>query len=252
MPTVDELLGLEDTSILVINNDLRTITIPEGVKNLGVVSDDDVLRLKFKMPRYFGEFDLSEFVVRINYLNALKEGDLYEVDDVAVNDDSIAFSWLVGRHAAAYEGDVIFNICLKKIDDSGNVVKEFNTTITELPVLEGLETTAQTFQPYPDLLEEWRVKLFQINYAYRAAVLNGFEGTEAEWLESLKGVKGSTGVYVGPMEPTDGAYFWFDTSKYEGDGETVFVNTEEQAYTVDAEVTIDESTSDTNYDYTIV
>lgn len=33
--------------------------------------------------------------------------------------------------------------------------------------------------------------------AYEVAVRNGFEGTEAEWLESLIGAKGNSGVYVG-------------------------------------------------------
>lgn len=36
--------------------------------------------------------------------------------------------------------------------------------------------------------------------AYEIAVSNGFKGTEAEWLESLRGV---SGVYIGETEPTD-------------------------------------------------
>ena len=33
--------------------------------------------------------------------------------------------------------------------------------------------------------------------AYEVAVKNGFEGTEQEWLESLKGERGESGVYLG-------------------------------------------------------
>jgi hypothetical protein len=36
--------------------------------------------------------------------------------------------------------------------------------------------------------------------AYELAVANGFVGTEAEWLESLKG---HVGVWVGPTPPID-------------------------------------------------
>src|SRR6476469_9693595 len=48
--------------------------------------------------------------------------------------------------------------------------------------------------------------------AYQAAVANGFVGTEAEWLASLRGPTG-TNVYVQPDDPgavTDGT-FWIDT-----------------------------------------
>ena len=164
MATVDELLGFETTDeILVIDSKLRTINIPKSIESLGVFSDDDVLRLNFSMPRYYGEFDLSTFDIRINYLNAMKMGDVYLVDDAKVEDDSITFSWLVGRFALQYEGKVKFNVCLKLIEGSGEdaiVVKEFNTTVAQLPVLEGLETTEQVIQEHPDLVETWQEKLF--------------------------------------------------------------------------------------------
>ena len=55
MATAEEILAgmtAEETQqVLVIDNDLRRIAIPEGVKLLGVTSDDDVLRLRFTMPR---------------------------------------------------------------------------------------------------------------------------------------------------------------------------------------------------------
>ena len=62
--------------------------------------------------------------------------------------------------------------------------------------------------------------------AYQIAVANGFEGTEQEWLESLKGQdgkdgeqgiqgekgdKGDDGLYVGNVEPTDDSIdIWVD------------------------------------------
>lgn len=39
--------------------------------------------------------------------------------------------------------------------------------------------------------------------AYQVALDEGFVGTEEEWLESLKGEKGSSGVFVGIEEPSD-------------------------------------------------
>lgn len=188
MPTLEEILGIDSTTdVLVVDQDLRTIKIPSTVKNIGVESDDDVLRLKFAIPRYYGEFDLSEFDIRINYLNARSEGDVYEVNDAVMIDGTstedahITFTWLVGRFAVMYKGLVTFNICLKKIEN-GLVVREFNTAPATLPVLQGLETMEQITQEYPDLLESWREYLFSAREtdmsAIETAVQKGKEDIE--------------------------------------------------------------------------
>ena len=154
MATADELLSTIDTDkTLIIDKDLRTIIIPSSVKNLGVESDDDVLRLKFSMPRMYGDVDLSDFSIYINYMNAKNTGDVYVVDDKTIADDTITFSWLVGRVALAYKGNVRFIVCMKKHDDGSNVIQEYNTTIASLPVLEGLETGETVIQQNPDIIE---------------------------------------------------------------------------------------------------
>lgn len=154
MATADELLSTIDTDkTLIIDKDLRTITIPSSVKNLGVESDDDVLRLKFSMPRMYGDVDLSDFSIYINYMNAKNTGDVYVVDDKTIADDTITFSWLVGRVALTYKGNVRFIVCMKKYDNDSNIIQEYNTTIASLPVLEGLETGETIVQQYPDIIE---------------------------------------------------------------------------------------------------
>ena len=154
MATADELLSTIDTDkTLIIDKDLRTIIIPSSVKNLGVESDDDVLRLKFSMPRMYGDVDLSDFSIYINYMNAKNTGDVYVVDDKTIADDTITFSWLVGRVALTYKGNVRFIVCMKKYDNDSNIIQEYNTTIASLPVLEGLETGETIVQQYPDIIE---------------------------------------------------------------------------------------------------
>lgn len=142
-----------DSNTCVIDNDLRTISIPSGLKNLGVESDDDVLRIFFRMPKTYGEFDLEEFDIRINYKNG-NIGDVYAVEDKAAEADAITFSWLVGRNAVKTKGQTQFIVCLKKTDVSGNVIQELNTTVARLNVLEGLETDEQVVQEYPDVIEQ--------------------------------------------------------------------------------------------------
>lgn len=164
MPTAAELLASKVTGdkTLVIDNDLRTIKIPSSITNLGVEKDDEVLRLEFRMPRYLGETDLSTFSVRINYLNANGQGDVYTVDDVKIVGDNLTFSWLVGPTATAYKGDTKFNVCMKIVDSDSYIQKEYNTTIATLPVLEGLETEERLVEYYSDILEQWKNQLFGI------------------------------------------------------------------------------------------
>ena len=124
---------------LIINNDLRTITVPRNFV-FGVYNDKDVLSVDFEMPRYYDDIDLSEFNIQINYINAAEVGDYYEVVNPVVGEDKIEFEWVLGRGVFALEGTVRFIVCLRKLaDTSGNVDKEFNTTIATGTVLAGLE-----------------------------------------------------------------------------------------------------------------
>lgn len=163
MATADEILAgavevasevVTEDRVLRIDNELRTISIPSAVKLLGVESDEDINVIEFEMPRYYGEFDLSEFSVRVNYLNANGKGDIYKVTDLSVGEQAMTFSWLIGRFASAYKGAVQFIVCLKKLTEELVVEKEFNTTIASLPVLQGLEPSEQVLQSYPDIIEQ--------------------------------------------------------------------------------------------------
>ena len=131
-----------DDRVCVIDLDTRQINIPKTIVALGVESDDDVHRLRFRMPKTYTGTDLSDLKIRINYMNANNEPDIYPVDDKTVSNDHIEFSWLVGDHALAYKGNVNFIVCMKEVGDGDTVLREFNTTVATLPVLEGLEVDA--------------------------------------------------------------------------------------------------------------
>lgn len=146
-------------SNIVIDDNLRTMTIPTDIKLLGVESDDDVNKIPFIMPKEYCGTDLSTFEARINYMNAKGEGDLYVVEDLTVDVEDptkMTFTWVVGRNACKYEGNTRFIVCLKKFadDESGEVLQEFNTTVYQLPVLEGLETVGAVVQQNADIIEQ--------------------------------------------------------------------------------------------------
>ena len=178
MATAEELLrGTSEGTVdktLYVDFDTRTIAIPPSIHQLGVESDDDVKKLTFSVPRHYYDCDLSTFRIFINYMNAKKEGDVFEVaeNDLRVTEDTIEFDWIVGRNALAYKGTAIFNVCMKKGSmqpDPENetqeifvVDQELNTTVAKLPVLEGLETGEAVAVEYADILMQWEEALFGI------------------------------------------------------------------------------------------
>lgn len=163
--TLEEALSASEVNdtgadkVITIDNDLRKITIPASITLLGVVSDENVQTLHFQMPKTYKGLDLSEFAIRINYMNANNVGDTYAVDDSEISGENIVFTWTVGRVACMYKGNTKFIVCLKKKDVSGNVLKEFNTSLASLPVLEGLETTEAVVAENPDIIEQILTKI---------------------------------------------------------------------------------------------
>lgn len=174
MATAAELLAATTPgdNTLIIDNYLRTIEIPSTITCLGVENDDDVLRLNFRMPRRIGDIDLSIFTVRINYLNAKGEDDVYLVEDLTTDDDHLTFSWLVGPTATRYKGNTKFNVCMRIVDGDGYIQKEYNTTIATLPVLEGLECEESVVENYTDIIEQWRRQIFGAGDSVMTDLLN--------------------------------------------------------------------------------
>lgn len=147
MDNIDELLAnaeeidyLADDIQFLIDKNLRTVTIPPDGVVLGVEGDKNSNRVNFQMPRYYNGFDMSEFTVRVNYVNANGDGGVYTVNDLEVRDDMILFTWLVDSDACAYVGVVRFLVRMT-ISNGGELIQAFDTTIAKANVLEGLPIT---------------------------------------------------------------------------------------------------------------
>lgn len=213
--TLDEALEMsvqsntEDNEVIVIDNDLRKITIPASITLLGVESDENVRTLHFQMPKEYKGLDLSEFDIRINYMNANNVGDLYAVDDNEVSGDNIIFTWTVGRVACMYKGDTKFIVCLKKKDASGNVLKEFNTSLASLPVLERLETNEAVVAENPDIIEQILTKIdgmTQISPEDIASAVSAYmEANPIDIPEKLPNPNALTITYGGTSYAYDGS-----------------------------------------------
>lgn len=158
--TAEELLAAmaeplaEDGTYCTIDPETRVITIPPEYQLLGVESDEKAERLYFKCPKIVGDnIDLTKLALRVNFRNAGAVVDQYLVDDVEVDGDDITFSWLLSRRVTQYEGTVNFIVCAVKVSGE-EITNEWNTTLAEAEVLEGLEVEVVLPEDETDIVSQ--------------------------------------------------------------------------------------------------
>lgn len=154
MPTIDELLNASnEVATCTINPDTREIIVPEKYKFLGVFSDEKVTRIPFTCPKVVGNnVDLTEYKLYINYQNASGRHNAYLIDDIAVSGDNITFSWLLSRDVTLSSGVVKYSLCAKKLNGD-SISNEWNTTIANGIVIQGLEATQAIIAENSDIIE---------------------------------------------------------------------------------------------------
>ena len=159
--TLEEALAASEAEpvndIFTVNPESRTITVPDKEKIFGVFSDGNTERKHFRCPKIVGDnLDLSTMHLYINYQNANGDKYPYLVEDVQTDGDYITYSWLIGPDVVAYKGQIKFIVCAKKGDGT---IPEWNTTIAEGTVLEGLEATDEVVARNPDIIEQILTRL---------------------------------------------------------------------------------------------
>ena len=177
MPSVDELLNaaevavneLETNDIIVIDADTRTMIIPDTERIFGVMSDEKGERKYFICKRFVGNgIDLSKLSLRIVFQNAsgLDTGkDKYIVTDLAADGEKyVTFSWELSRKVTEYKGIISFIVCAIKTKSDGTITNEWNTTLANGIVLEGLEAngTQEQEQVARDYYNQLEAELLRV------------------------------------------------------------------------------------------
>lgn len=150
MQTIDEIFdSMPDVAAdagyeyLVIDPDTRRINVPESERIFGVVSDEVAVRKYFLAPRYVGDgLDLKGMFLTVYFRNAQGIEDGYLVDDVRVypaNQQYVVFSWLLWPKVTQYNGKVQFAVCADLPNTATLRRPDWNTTIAEGEVLEGMD-----------------------------------------------------------------------------------------------------------------
>lgn len=143
--------------IFEIDPETRVITVPASEKLFGVAHDGNTERKHFRCSKIVGDnIDLSTMHLYINYQNANGQKYPYLVEDIRTDGDYITFSWLIGPDVVAYKGQIKFIVCAKKGDGT---IPEWNTTLAEGTVLEGLEATDEVVARNPDIIEQILTRL---------------------------------------------------------------------------------------------
>ncbi len=201
MPSVEELLSIAETdteirntvdSRIEIDADTRIIQMMPQDELFGVESDEKSERKYFKVPKIVGNgVDLSKLQLCINYQNAsrIPSGkDMYIVTDATVyNDEWVYFSWELSRKVTQYKGNIYFVVCAVKADSKGNITNEWNTTLAEGKVLEGLEVEISQEQQYQasDYLEQLKQQLLD----YSKEIKDTFPSDYTAMSEDVKNLK---------------------------------------------------------------
>ena len=131
----------------VIDESKRLIAVPEEGVVLGVEGDKDVNRIRLRINRYYRGSDLADFAIRVNYENAEGDRNYFTVTEKTVTEQTITFIWVVAADAVAYKGAVHFAVSFYRVNDNGEILQKYNTTLGTVQNLVGLEVDVAQDDP---------------------------------------------------------------------------------------------------------
>lgn len=218
MATIDEIFnamadeGAEaGHEYLIIDPETRTITVPESERIFGVTGDELADRKYFMCPRYVGDgLDLAGMFLTVYFRTATDYEDGYLVDDVAVNGEYVTFSWQLWPSVTAYKGKVQFTVCADLPNTAEKRRPDWNTTLAEGEVLEGLDPDVGDVEAdTSDVVAQLRAMVTQqtgnveaVGAAQAAAVKAQGTTTTQEAVEAIQ-AQGAATLATIPAEYTD-------------------------------------------------
>lgn len=155
-----ELLSVESEEPHIVIDDNRIITVPDKLKRIAVQYDHDIETVTFDCPRYWDDLDMSQMKIYINYLRSDTYTGTYKAQNITVDetDDTIMhFTWTVSKNVSMVFGKIVFLVCVRKTDESGNEVNHWNSELCkDCYVSEGLEVDGEELKElYPDIIDQW-------------------------------------------------------------------------------------------------
>lgn len=189
-------LSVSDEPHLIIGPD-RVVNVPNELKRLAVQFDHNVETVTFDCPRYWDEHDMSQMHIYINYLRPDKESAMFKAQNIVVDetDSSVMhFDWTISRNASEVPGQLVFLVCIKKVDEEGNEKTHWNSELCKTCyVSEGLEIDGEELKAlYPDIIEQWYQEVVavidEVN-ATKQDLISDVNSTKQELTSEIAGLK---------------------------------------------------------------
>ena len=199
----------------------RKLTLTEPQRIAGVESDENVRGLKFKFPKIIEGTDFTQMQLRINYMNSRQEKGQHIVTDMKPMEGEegyITFTWPFSRLVTHYRGYTKFVICAVKTDEGGTITAEWNTALTQMRVLEGLEVDEPDVTPEEKDVISQLISICQ-NSADKAAQSAQQAKEEAEKVLDIIPVGGTKGQVLTKLSDEDKDYNWQDPTGGGGVGQ---------------------------------
>lgn len=145
---------------IIINADLRIITVPDELVDIGVVGDHYAETVYFDCPRYFDEVDLSTKTCEIRFINAAGYSGTAKAVDIVPGDNQIFFGWEIDRRVTVKAGKVSFAVFFCSTGERGY---QYSTTPAVLNVLPGLDDGQIITNQDNTLLQQVQYQLSEIS-----------------------------------------------------------------------------------------
>ena len=164
----------------------RKVSVPDELKRIAVQYDHNVETVTFDCPRYWDEHDMSQMHIYINYLRPDKETGTFKAQNIVVDEtDSnvMHFDWTISRNVTEVPGQLVFLVCIKKVDEEGNEKTHWNSELCKTCyVSEGLEIDGEELKAlYPDIIEQW--------YQEVVAVIDEVNATKQDLISDVNSTK---------------------------------------------------------------
>lgn len=151
-----------------INPITRAIKNESSGKVTLIQGDHNSERFTFDMPKMIEEHDMLQCdKVKVHFINTGKTGtteDVYEVDDFQASpddNDTVVFSWLISGHATKHVGPLQFAIEFQ-CTTGDTVDYAWHTAVfAGISISTGINNSEAIAGEYSDILEQWRVQLFE-------------------------------------------------------------------------------------------
>ena len=125
-----------DTSYSTVDN-LKNISVDSS--QINITQETNSQYMPFRIPRYWDGIDLMDMLIQIRYQSVRdNKGQIANVINVASNETSITFGWLIDANVTANAGDIIFEIMATGSNEKGHTYTWRTRPNGRFTVLQGL------------------------------------------------------------------------------------------------------------------